>query len=98
MDLRKLTLENLMSHMKDIEQKLDDSSQAETLLNAARSDLPIVDDLLDAMAMLIERGKSPPGSIGMERAKRDLLVILAIREIEQEEQGGSSRRGKARAS
>jgi len=93
MKLSRLNVNVFFSCVNTVCQKLDDPEARSDLLEKARSDTPIIEGLIQRVALLHamkNHGKSHPEAILM--AHRDLVVFLALREMERREQASRMRR------
>jgi hypothetical protein len=79
------TLKNLGEHMARIARKLHDPVLAGELLSEARQDTPIVADILHHIAVAAASGPHRGKSGDLAIMRRDLLLFLALRELEREE-------------
>ncbi len=86
MRISELSFERLMRHVRLINEALTNEKQMTGLLDTAQTDLPVIEEALRQLALL-EMVKSKPGMArAYTMAQRDLVLLLAIRSIEQEEQ------------
>jgi len=83
MKISKLRLKKFMSHRIAVRTKLDDEESTMQLLDEARSDTPIIREILLALALLSQlEEKDPEVRQARQVAQHDLTLFLALREIE----------------
>ena len=85
MALTNWTLRDLGAGMERMARQLRDPVLAAELLDQARQDTPIVADTLHHIAVATASGPRRGKNRELELLRRDLLLFLALRELEQEE-------------
>ena len=81
MNLKELDLNTFMNAIIKINQLMTDEKSCNSLLNKAKKDTPIIDELLAEINNLFGHEDSPEKEKGVTTAQRDLTVLLALREI-----------------
>lgn len=85
MGLNQWTLKDLGAGMERIARQLRDPVLAGELLDQARQDTPLVADILHYIAVATASGPRRGKNRDLELMRRDLLLFLALRELEQQE-------------
>jgi hypothetical protein len=85
MALADWTLMELGTCMERAARQLRDPVTAGKLLDQARKDTPLVADILHLIAVTTASGPHRGRNRELEPMRRDLLLFLALRELEQEE-------------
>lgn len=86
MRLAEPNLDMFMYAIAKINKLMGDEDTCSNLLDEAKEDTPIIDQLLTEMQRLYEHKEGPQQAKGVDMAERDLTVLLAIREIERAKQ------------
>lgn len=95
MNVSDLNLEVLFETMRRVRAQMSTLSVQRALLNRARADTPIVDDILDQIELMAHEESPSQRSRGLECALRDMLIFLALREIEREQHDKAESRLRA---
>ena len=74
-----------MNAIIKVNKLMDDEDTCNKLLDAAKEDTPIIDQLMAEMNKLFEHHDGATKEKGVTAAQRDLTVLLALREIEKSE-------------
>jgi hypothetical protein len=85
MKLEELDLDTFMNAIIKVNKLMADEKACNSLLDAARKDTPIIDELMAEMNKLLKHKDGPQKEKGVAAAERDLTVLLALREIEKGE-------------
>ena len=85
MGLADWTLKELGARMEQISRRLRDPALAGELLSEARQDTPIVAGILHHIAVVTVSGPRRGKNKDLELLRRDLLLLLAVRELQQED-------------
>ena len=85
MRMASLTLDEFMVAVKGVNATLSSEEHYAALLNEASSDTPVIDELLEQLAILEAFPESKQKSIGLTAAHRDLVILLALRHVEKAE-------------
>jgi len=83
MKLSELDLETLMNAIIKVNRLMEDEDTCNHLLDAAKSDTPIIDQLMTEINNLYSHEDNIQAEKGIAAAQRDLTILLALREIEQ---------------
>ena len=86
MKLAELDLDTFMNAIVKVNRLMEDEVTCNDLLDVAKRDTPIIDQLLAEMNKLFQHEEGPQKEKGVAVAERDLTVLLALREIEKAEQ------------
>ena len=86
MQITKLTLRKYMRQIARIHKQLGDKRQMEELLDGAREDTPIVEEVLCALAGIQASESEQEDDLEAARsaAMRDLICFLALRAMDRE--------------
>jgi len=84
MNLKELDLNTFMNAIIKVNQLMADEKSCNSLLNKAKKDTPIIDELLAEINNLFGHEDGPQKEKGVATAQRDLTVLLALREIEKQ--------------
>ena len=95
MNVSDLNLEGLLEHVSRVQARLSRSSTLRSLLDRARADTPIIDELLDQIALMLKDKSLRHRKKVIGLAERDLLVLLALRELEREQHDKAESRLRA---
>ncbi len=82
MNLRELELDTFMDAIVRVHEQMADDDAFQDLLDSASKDIPIIAELLAEMNKLYQQEDGPQKEKGVATAQRDLMVLLALREIE----------------
>jgi hypothetical protein len=85
MKLKELDLDTFMNAIARVNKVMADEEACNDLLDAARKDTPLIDELMAEMNRLFDHEDGPQKERGVTAAQRDLTVLLALREIEKAE-------------
>lgn len=83
MNLDELDLDTFMNAIMVVNKAMADEKSCNKLLDAAKKDTPIIDQLMAEINKLYEHEDGPQKEKGIATAQRDLTVLLALREIEK---------------
>lgn len=83
MRLAELDLDTFMNAIVEVNRLMEDETKCNILLDDAKKDTPIIDQLLAEMNKLFKHEEEPQKEKGVAAAERDLTVLLALREIEK---------------
>jgi hypothetical protein len=86
MKLAELDLDTFMNAIVKVNRLMEDENTCNDLLDAAKRDTPIIDQLLADMNKLFQHEDGPQKEKGVTASERDLTVLLALREVEKGEQ------------
>jgi len=85
MKIAELKLGVLMDHVMQVYESIGKMEGCSRLLNEAADDTPIIRELMAELAILHNSDESDPAvERGLAAAHRDLVLLLALRAIEQE--------------
>jgi hypothetical protein len=87
MNLKTLTFSKLSDHMQTVMETLNRGDSLDELLNPAREECPIIDDLIDALGYVLRMKSEPKRTAVFNMIQRDLALFLALRDLDQEEAG-----------
>lgn len=82
-----LTIDEFMAAIKSVNAALSDPERYDQLLGTASSDTPIIEELLEQIALIEAFPDSKQKEVGLTAAHRDLTILLALRHIEKTEAG-----------
>ena len=85
MKLKELDLDTLMNAIIKVNKLMADEEACNELLDTAKKDTPIIDQLMAEMNKLFKHTDGPQKAKGVAAAERDLTILLALREIEKTE-------------
>ena len=85
MKLVQLDLDMFMNAIVKVNRLMEDEKTCNGLLDEAKGDTPIIDQLMAKMNKLFQYEEGPQKEKGVAAAQRDLTVLLALREIEKAE-------------
>jgi hypothetical protein len=85
MGLNQWTLRELGTGMERMARQLRDPVLAAELLDQARQDTPLIADILHHLAVATASGPRRSRNRELELLRRDLLLFLALRELQLEE-------------
>lgn len=85
MGLNQWTLKKLGAGMERMARQLRDPVLAGEFLDQARQDTPLVADILQHIAVATVSGPRRGRNRDLELLRRDLLLFLTLRELEQKE-------------
>jgi len=85
MKLKELDLDTFMNAIIKVNKLMANEKSCNNLLDAAKKDTPIIDELLAEMNKIFQHEEGPEKEKGVTAAERDLTILLALREIEKSE-------------
>ena len=86
MEIASITIEEYMGVIKQINATLADGKRFEAFLNSATKEMPLIGDILEQIALLNSFPESSQKEKGLTAAHRDLVVLLALRQLEKKKQ------------
>lgn len=97
MNVSDLNLKGLFETMRAVRAQMSSASEQRAMLNRARADTPIIDDIFNQIGLMTRDESPDQPNPGVDCAIRDLLIVLALRDIEREQrEKGKSRLWVAR--